>query len=76
MGLRVILARLLSEGSIPFISTSYLGLVAQSGERRPVTSKAAGSKPVKTAILTLHAEPKGRVLLKAHQQSFFIIGIA
>lgn len=46
MGLRVILARLLSEGSIPFISTSYLGLVAQPEERRPVTSKAAGSKPV------------------------------
>ncbi len=27
-----------------------IGLVAQLGERRPVTPKAAGSKPVKTAI--------------------------
>lgn len=62
-------------GLVTFIHLGRLGLVAQSGERRPVTPKAAGSKPVKTAILTLHAEPNGRVLLKAHQQSFFIIGI-
>ena len=33
--------------SIVFI----FGLVAQLGERRPVTPKAAGSKPVKTAII-------------------------
>lgn len=50
-----------------FLIKTKNAVVAQSGERRPVTSKVVGSKPINCANL--------EVLMQEHQQIVYLLAL-